>query len=85
MRVFTDAEKQQLQTKIKDEDRNGSGCLEKLPKSKTKRSQKGRKDIISTALSFKYIMLGFLLFVLIGYVILLPPHEIIVITTTSVR
>ena len=74
MRVFTDAEKQQLQTKIKDEQER-QRVLREIAQIENEKESKRKKGIISTALSFKYIMLGFLLFVLIGYVILLLPRN----------
>ena len=74
MRVFTDAEKQQLQAKIKDEQER-QRVLKEIAQIENEKESKRRKGIISTALSYKYVMLGFLLFVLIGYVILLPPQN----------
>ena len=74
MRVFTDAEKQQLQAKIKDEQER-QRVLKEIAQIENEKESKRRQGIISTALSYKYVMLGFLLFVLIGYVILLPPWQ----------
>ena len=74
MRVFTDAEKQQLQAKIKDEQKRQRVLRESIQIEKDKESKR-RRGIISTVLSYKYIMLGFLLFMLIGYLILLPPQN----------
>ena len=73
MRVFTDAEKQQLQAKIKDEQER-QRVLKEIAQIESEKESKRSKGIISIALSYKYIMLGFLLFVLIGYVLLLPPQ-----------
>lgn len=73
MQTLTDAEKQQLQTKIKDEQKRQRVLRESIQIEKDKESKR-RRGIISTVLSYKYIMLGFLLFMLIGYVILLPPQ-----------
>ena len=74
MKTFTDAEKQQLQAKIKDEQER-QRALKEIAQTENEKASKRRKGIISTALSYKYVMLGFLLFVLIGYVILLPPQN----------
>jgi dolichyl-phosphate-mannose--protein O-mannosyl transferase len=74
MRVFTDAEKQQLQAKIKDEQER-QRVLREIAQIESEKESNRRRGIISMALSYKYIMLGFLLFVLIGYVILLPPQD----------
>ncbi len=74
MRVFTDAEKQQLQAKIKDEQER-QRMLREIAQIENEKEAKRRQGIISTALSYKYVMLGFLLFVLIGYIILLPPQN----------
>ena len=74
MRVFTDAEKQQLQAKIKDEQER-QRVLRETAQIKSEKESNRRRGIISTALSYKYVMLGFLLFVFIGDVILLPPQN----------
>ena len=74
MRTFTDTEKQQLQAKIKDEQERQQ-VLKEIAQIENEKETKRMKGIISTALSYKYVMLGFLLFVLIGYVILLPPQN----------
>ena len=74
MRVFTDTEKQQLQAKIKDEQER-QRVLREIAQIENEKESKRRRGIISTALSYKYVLLGFLLFLLIGYVILLPPHD----------
>ena len=74
MQTFTDAEKQQLQAKIKDEQER-QRVLREIAQIENEKESKRRKGIISTVLSYKYLMLGFLLFVLIGYLILLPPQS----------
>ena len=74
MRAFTDAEKQQLQAKIKDEQER-QRVLREVAQIENKEESKRSKGIIFTAFSYKYVMLGFLLFVLIGYLILLPPQN----------
>ena len=74
MRVFTDDEKQQLQAKIKDEQER-QRALKEIAQIENEKESKRREGIISTALSYKYVMLGFLLFLLIGDVILLPPQH----------
>ena len=74
MRVFTDAEKEQLQTKIEDEQERQRVLKESIQFEKEKESKRSR-GVISTALSYKYSMLGFILFMLIGYAILLPPWQ----------
>ena len=74
MRVFTATEKQQLQAKIKDEQER-QRVLKEIAQIESEKESKRSKGIISVALSYKYIMLGFLLFVLIGYLILLPPQN----------
>ena len=74
MRVFTDAEKQQLQAKIKDEQER-QRVLREIAQIESEKESNRRRGIISMALSYKYIMLGFLLFVLIGYFIVLPPQN----------
>ncbi len=74
MKVFTDAEKQQLQAKIEDEQER-QRVLREVAQIEKEKESKRSKGIISTALSYKYVMLGFLLFVLIGYIILLPPQN----------
>ena len=74
MKTFTDAEKQQLQAKIKDEQER-QRVLREISKIKNEEESKRSKGIISTAFSYKYVMLGFLLFVLIGYLIVMPPQS----------
>jgi small-conductance mechanosensitive channel len=74
MKVFTDAEKQQLQAKIKIEQER-QRVLKEVAQIEKEKEAKRSKGIISTALSYKYVMLGLLLFVIIGYVILLPPQS----------
>ena len=60
MRVFTDAEKQQLQTKIEDEQERQRALRESIQIEKDKESKRSR-GIISTAFSFKY---GFLVLII---------------------
>ena len=60
MRVFTDAEKQQLQTKIEGEQERQRTLRESIQIEKDKESKR-RRGIISTAFSFKY---GFLLLII---------------------
>ena len=60
MRVFTDAEKQQLQAKIEDEQERQRALRESIQIEKEKESKRS-KGIISTVLSVKY---GFLLVIL---------------------
>ena len=74
MKTFTDAEKQQLQAKIKDEQER-QRVLREIAQIENEKESKRSKGIISTAFSYKYVMLGFLLFVLIRYLILLPPQN----------
>ena len=74
MKTFTATEKQQLQAKIKDEQER-QRVLKEIAQIESEKESQRSKGIISVALSYKYIMLGFLLFVLIGYLILLPPQN----------
>ena len=74
MKTFTDAEKEQLQTKIKDEQERQRALRESIQIEKDKESKRS-KGIISRALSYKYVMLGSLLFIFIGYLIVLPPQS----------
>ena len=74
MKVFTDAEKQQLQAKIEDEQER-QRALREIAQIESDKESKRSRDIISTAFSFKYGTLGFILFMLIGYAILLPPWQ----------
>ncbi len=60
MRVFTDAEKQQLQAKIKNEQKRQRALRENIQIEKEKEAKRSR-GIISTALSFKY---GFLVLII---------------------
>ena len=60
MRVFTDAEKQQLQTKIEDEQERQRILREGIQIEKEKEAKRSR-GVISTLLSVKY---GFLLVIL---------------------
>ena len=70
MRVFTDAEKQQLQAKIKDEQER-QRVLKEIAQIESEKESKRRRGIISTALSFKYGFLGLILCLLVLDVILL--------------
>ena len=60
MRVFTDAEKQQLQAKIKDEQER-QRVLKEIVQIENEKEAKRMKGIISKALSFKY---GFLMLII---------------------
>ena len=72
MRVFTGVEKQQLQAKIQDEQERQRALRESIQIEKDKESKRG-KGIISTALSYKYSMLGFILFLIVLNIFLLLP------------
>ena len=61
MKTFTDAEKQQLQAKIKDEEERQRVLKESIQIEKEKEAKRS-KGIISTALSYKY---GFLVLILL--------------------
>ena len=87
MKVFTDAEKQQLQAKIKDEQERQRTLRESIQIEKEKESKRSR-GIISTVLSVKY---GFLVFILLLIVLdihlLLPlrhydPHSFLALVVT---
>ena len=58
MRVFTDAEKQQLQAKIKDE-KERQRVLKEIAQIENEKEAKRKKGIISTALSYKYGYAGY--------------------------
>ena len=60
MKVFTDAEKQQLQSKIEDEQERQRALRESIQIEKEKESKRSR-GIISTVLSVKY---GFLVLII---------------------
>ncbi len=60
MKTFTDAEKQRLQTKIKDEQERQQVLRESLQIEKEKEAKRSR-GVISTAFSFRY---GFLLLII---------------------
>ncbi len=60
MRGFTDAEKQQLQAKIKDE-RERQRVLREIVQIENEKESKRMRGVISTALSFKY---GFLVLII---------------------
>ena len=74
MRVFTDAEKQQLQAKIEDEQERQRMLRESI-QVESEKEAKRKRGIISTVFSSKYVGLGFLLLMLIGYLIVLPPQS----------
>ena len=74
MRVFTDAQKEQLQTKIENEQERQRALRESIQIEKEKESKRG-KGIISTALSYKYGMLGFIFFLIILNIRLLLPRQ----------
>lgn len=75
MRVFTDAEKQQLQAKIEDEQERQQALRESIQIEKEKESKRSR-GVISTVLSYKYSMLGFILFLIVlNIFLLLPPRN----------
>ena len=60
MKTFTDAEKQQLQAKIKDEQER-QRVLKEIAQIENEKESKRKKGIISTALSYKY---GFLVLII---------------------
>lgn len=60
MRVFTDAEKEQLQTKIEDEQERQQALRESIQIEKEKEAKRS-KGIISTVVSYKY---GFLMLII---------------------
>ena len=64
MRVFTDAEKQQLQAKIEDEQERQRILRESIQIEKEKEAKRS-KGIISTVLSYKYGFLVLILFLLV--------------------
>ncbi len=64
MKVFTDAEKQQLQAKIKDEQERQRALRESIQIAKEKESKRS-KGIISTVLSFKYGLLAIIICLLV--------------------
>lgn len=72
MRVFTDAEKQQLQTKIEDEQERQQALKESIQIEKEKEA-KMSKDIISMAFSFKYGFLVFIFLLIVLNIYLLLP------------
>ncbi len=74
MRVFTDAQKEQLQTKIENEQERQRILREGIQIEQEKESKRG-KGIISTLLSYKYGMLGFILFLIILNIRLLLPRQ----------
>lgn len=74
MKTFTDTEKQQLQAKIEDEQERQRVLRESIQINKEKESKRS-KGIISTALSYKYGMLGFILFLIVLNIFLLLPRQ----------
>ena len=72
MKVFTDAEKQQLQAKIENEQERQRALRESIQIENEKESKRSR-DIISAAFSYKYGMLGFILFLIALNIFLLLP------------
>lgn len=75
MRVFTDTEKQQLQAKIEDGQERQQALRESIQIEKEKESKRSR-GVISTVLSYKYSMLGFILFLIVlNIFLLLPPRN----------
>ena len=64
MRVFTDAEKQQLQAKIEDEQER-QRVLKEIAQIENEKESKRSKGIISTALSFKYGLLAIIICLLV--------------------
>ncbi len=74
MRIFTDAEKEQLQAKIEDEQERQRALRKSIQIEKKKESKRSR-GIISTALSYKYSMLGFILFLIALNLFLLLPRQ----------
>ena len=64
MRVFTDAEKEQLQAKIKDEQERQRVLREIIQIEKEKEAKRSR-GIISTVLSYKYGFLVLILFLVV--------------------
>ena len=87
MRVFTDAEKQQLQAKIEDEQER-QRVLKEIAQIENEKESQRSKGVISTAFSYKY---GFLVFILLLIVLdihlLLPlrhydPHSFLALVVT---
>ena len=72
MRAFTDGEKQQLQSKIEDEQERQRVLRESIQIEKEKQSKRG-KGIISTAFSYKYGMLVVIFFLIVLSIHLLLP------------
>ena len=70
MGTFTDAEKQQLQAKIKDEQER-QRVLRKIAQVENEKEPKRRRGVLLTALSFKYGFLGLILCLLVLNVIIL--------------
>ena len=74
MRVFTDAEKQQLQAKIKDEQER-QRALKEIAQIENEKESNRRKGIISTVLSYKYGFLALILCLLIWDIRLLLERQ----------
>ena len=75
MRVFTDAEKEQLQAKIEDEQERQRILRENIQIEKEKESRRSR-GIISTLFSHKYGMLVIIFFLIVLNIhLLLPPRN----------
>lgn len=72
MRVFTDAETERLRAKIEDEQERQRVLRENIQIEKERESKRS-KGIISTALSYRYSMLGFILLLIVLNVYLLLP------------
>ena len=64
MRVFTDAEKQQLQTKIEDEQERRR-VLKEIVQTEKEKEAKRRRGLISTAFNFRYSFLLLIICLLI--------------------
>lgn len=75
MRVFTDAEKEQLQAKIEDEQERQRVLKESIQIEKEKEAKRS-KGIISTVISYKYGMLVIIFFLIVLNIhLLLPPRN----------
>jgi hypothetical protein len=68
MKTFTDAEKQQLQAKIKDEEER-QRVLKEIAQIEKEKEAKRRQGIISTVLSHKYGFLAIIICLLIWNVV----------------
>ena len=74
MKVFTDTEKEQLQTRIGDEQER-QRVLKEIAQIESEKEAKRSKDIVSTALSYKYSMLGFIFFLIALNISILLPRQ----------